>query len=160
MASTVAVDGEPLRGVTVRVDTDGTIFAGGRMRTPGYAWGGVPTLDGDGMLRTDDVGRISSGGILEVVGRNDDVFTCGGENVSTEGVRMALVAHPAVASARVTAEPDDEYGAVPFARVVLEPGAATPPEDLIAHCRRLLPGPAVPRRIELRPRRSQVPGGR
>lgn len=157
MASTVAIDAKPLDGVAVRVDGSGTIHVGGRMRTPGYAWGGILNLDVDGLLRTGDVGCID-GGLLAVAGRRDDVFTCGGENISTEAVRAALVSHPAVASALVTAEPDVEYGAVAVAEVVLEAGAGANADDLAVHCRRLLPAIAVPRRFEISPLGAGRPG--
>jgi hypothetical protein len=48
---------------------------------------------------------------------------CRGENISSLEVEKALVAHPDVYEAAVIAVPDQKWGEVPKALVVLKPGS-------------------------------------
>src|SRR5690606_12126460 len=48
-------------------------------------------------------------------------------------VESALASHPAVMMAAVIGLPHEEWGEAVHAEVVLRPGAAASPEDLIAH---------------------------
>jgi fatty-acyl-CoA synthase len=47
----------------------------------------------------------------------------------------------------VVAQPDPRWGEVPCAFVELKDGAAVTPEELLAHCRLLLAGFKMPKRI-------------
>ena len=83
---------------------------------------GRSVLTPDGWFPTNDSGYLDDGGFLFVEGRLDDVIVRGGENVSPGEVEDVLLQHPAVAEAGVTGIPDDEWGEVAAAAVVLEPG--------------------------------------
>jgi acyl-CoA synthetase (AMP-forming)/AMP-acid ligase II len=72
---------------------------------------------GDVMLRDDD-------GWFHYVGRTDDMFSCGGENVYPGAVEQVLERHPAVRQAAVVPVPDTVKGEVPVAFIVPEPGRA------------------------------------
>src|SRR5205085_119101 len=59
-----------------------------------------------------------------------------------------VYAHPAVLECAVIAIPDEKWGEVPKALVVVKPGQSLTEEELVAHCRGTLPGFKVPKSIE------------
>jgi acyl-CoA synthetase (AMP-forming)/AMP-acid ligase II len=101
----------------------------------------------DGWLRTGDVFKVDANGYFYFLGRTDDMFSCGGENVYPKEVENILFSHPAVSDACVVAIPHQVKGFVPAAAVVLTGNATATPEELKAFC--LANGPAYshPRRI-------------
>ncbi|MBI3937107.1 MAG: acyl--CoA ligase [Betaproteobacteria bacterium] len=103
----------------------------------------------DGWYYTGDICRRDAEGFYYFVGRTDDMFVCGGENVFPIEVESLLERHPAVAQAVVLPFDDELKGQVPYAFVVLQPGATAGEAELkrfaLAH------GPAYrhPRRVFL-----------
>jgi acyl-CoA synthetase (AMP-forming)/AMP-acid ligase II len=83
-----------------------------------------------GWFATRDRGWFDAGGYLYVEGRIDDVIVRGGENLSPGEIEDVLLTHAAVAEAVVVGLPDDEWGEVVAAVVVLHPGAAATPGEL------------------------------
>jgi long-chain acyl-CoA synthetase len=82
----------------------------------------------DGWYDTGDVMRRDENGFVFFVGRADDMFQCGGENVYPGEVEKLLGRHPDVAQACVVPVPDEIKYQLPVAFVVAKPGA-TPTED-------------------------------
>jgi O-succinylbenzoic acid--CoA ligase len=76
----------------------------------------------DGMHLTSDLGRLRDG-VLEVIGRLDDVVQVGGVNVAVAAVEDLLIS--ACADACVLAVPDERWGARLTAYVVAGPDDAT-----------------------------------
>lgn len=102
----------------------------------------------DGWMHTGDAGYMDDEGYLFVVDRVKDMVVSGGENVYSSEVEDALGRHPAVAACAVIGVPDESWGERVHAVVVLKPGAATTPEELRRHTRRLIAGYKTPRSIE------------
>ncbi len=75
----------------------------------------------DGFYITGDVFRCDSDGFYFFVGRVDDMFVCGGENIYPGEVETMLETHPAVAQACVVPVPDELKGMKPVAFVVPRP---------------------------------------
>jgi long-chain acyl-CoA synthetase len=101
----------------------------------------------DGWLRTGDIFRVDPGGFFYFLGRTDDMFSCGGENIYPKEVENILYAHPAVGDACVVAIPHEVKGFVPAAAVVLNGTAPATPDELRAFCLARGPAYAHPRRI-------------
>lgn len=112
----------------------------------------------DGWLVTGDLARVDEGGSFQVIGRADEVVRRGDELIAPRAVEAVLARHPAIHRAGVVGDPDTvgEPGLV--AAVVLTHGRGpavvarrhrVDEDGLLAHCRALLPGPAVPDRIEV-----------
>ena len=112
-------DGRPLDGVAVKIGNDRRVRIGGPVVFDGYD--GQPDLTAqtkeDGWFVTQDLGRIDDDGLLEVLGRVDDVVVSGGVNVPTTAVADRLRAHPSVREAEVLGVPDAEWGSAVVAVV-------------------------------------------
>ena len=102
-------------------------------------------LDGEGWLRTGDLGRIDGRGRLSVVGRRGDLIVSGGENVYPAEVEAALAAHPTIAEACVLGIPDERWGERVVAMVVLRAGEVVGVAALEAFLRERLAGYKLPR---------------
>jgi len=101
----------------------------------------------DGWYYTGDICRRDEEGFYYFLGRNDDMFVCGGENIFPVEVETLLERHPAVHQALVLPFDHKMKGQVPYAFVVLHAGARATEEDLKQFA--LANGPAYqhPRRI-------------
>ena len=105
----------------------------------------------DGFHHTKDVFRVDENGFYFFAGREDDMFTSGGENVFPRSVEQVLEAHPAVDQAVVVPVPDDVKGAKPVAFVTLRPGSTADEQELKAHVLGRLEPFAHPRRVWVLP---------
>lgn len=103
----------------------------------------------DGWLYTGDIGEIDSDGYLFIRGRKKDMAIVGGFNVYPREIEEILSAHPAVLEAAAVGVPDAYRGEIIRAFVVLEDGAKTTTDDLLAHCARNLAKYKVPASVEL-----------
>ncbi|MFI5898277.1 long-chain fatty acid--CoA ligase [Actinoplanes sp. NPDC051513] len=84
----------------------------------------------DGWLRTGDIAVVDDGGHYRIVDRLKDMFVSGGENVYPAEVEAAIFEHPSVLEAAVVGVPDDKWGEVGRAFVVLAPSASLSLPDL------------------------------
>ncbi|MGE0525302.1 MAG: class I adenylate-forming enzyme family protein, partial [Variibacter sp.] len=126
--------GYPLTAIDLRiVDAEGRAVEGAgegilQMRTPALMSGYLHLPEQtkrairDGWYHTNDVVRRDAGGFYFFVGRADDMFVSGGENVYPGEVEKLIERHPGVQQAVVVPVPDDIKQMLPFAFVVREPG--------------------------------------
>ncbi len=99
----------------------------------------------DGWYATGDVMRRDSNGFFYFVGRADDMFVCGGENVYPGEIERMLERHPEVAQAAVVSVPDEIKGHIPIAFVVRSPGSEVSADELKAYALRNGPAYSHPR---------------
>jgi long-chain acyl-CoA synthetase len=76
----------------------------------------------DGWFHTGDLGRFDAQGFLHIVGRSKDMIISGGFNVYAREVEDALASHPAVLESAALGLPDEQWGELVAAVVVLRPG--------------------------------------
>lgn len=86
----------------------------------------------DGWYRTGDIMRRDKDGFFYFVGRADDMFVVGGENVWPGEVEKLIEKMPQVHQALVVPVPDEIKGMLPFAFVVRRPGDAMEEADVKA----------------------------
>lgn len=98
-----------------------------------------------GWYTTGDLMRRDAQGFFYFVGRDDDMFVCGGENVYPGEVEKMLERHPGVLQAAVVAVPDDIKGQIPIAFVVPARKATPSLADLKAFSLREGPAYSHPR---------------
>ena len=104
----VGVVGHPIDGVEIRLGMDGEVLVRGPNVFIGYEAEVERTalaFDPDGFLHTGDVGRLASGGRLEIVDRIKDlIITAGGRKISPRAIEEKLLADPLIAGAVVVGE--------------------------------------------------------
>ena len=106
-------------------------------------------FDGEGRLRSGDLGRVRPDGYLELTGRTKDLYRCGAESVMPAEVEAVLTERDDVEQAHVVAVPDERMGEVGCAYVVAAAGAQPDPDELIAYCRDQLSRYKVPAHVML-----------
>jgi fatty-acyl-CoA synthase len=82
------------------------------------------------------------------VDRKKDIIVSGGENISSLEVEKTLLSHPAVLEVAVVPVPDERWGEVPKALVVLKLNMQAGEVELIEHCRLRLAHYKCPSSIE------------
>jgi acyl-CoA synthetase (AMP-forming)/AMP-acid ligase II len=143
------VDGS---GVDVPCDhaTIGEVLARGDGVMQGY-WGRPDITEAamkGGWFHTGDVATMDENRYLLIVDRKKDIIVSGGENISSLEVEKVLASHPGVFEVVVIPVPDDKWGEVPKALVVLKPGSHTKEEELLEFCRARLSHYKCPRTAE------------
>jgi long-chain acyl-CoA synthetase len=106
-----------------------------------------PPFTQDGFYMTGDVFRRDRNGFHYFVGRTDDMFVSGGENIYPADVERMLERHPDVAQAAVVPIDDDIKGQKPVAFVISKPGRAPSEDDIKRFALANAPAYQHPRRI-------------
>jgi acyl-CoA synthetase (AMP-forming)/AMP-acid ligase II len=144
--------GVPSLGTRLSVSESGEVLAQSNTVLDGY-WenpeASADALEG-GWFHTGDGGSLDEGGYLTISDRKKDVIITGGENVSSIEVEDVVFSHPAVAEVAVIGVPDDKWGEMVTALVVLAEGASATEAEIIAHCRTRIAGYKTPKRVEFR----------
>jgi fatty-acyl-CoA synthase len=102
----------------------------------------------DGWLHTGDMAVWDEENYIHIVDRKKDIIISGGENISSIEVEKAISAHPAVLECAVVAAPDEKWGEVPAAIVVVKPGQSLDESGLKAFLAAHIAGFKMPRIIE------------
>jgi len=100
-----------------------------------------------GWFHTGDIGIKDGDGYVYIVDRLKDMIVSGGENIASSEVERVLYEDPAVVEVAVIGRPDERWGEVPVAVVVLAPGAEATAAELIEHCRGQLAKFKVPKDV-------------
>jgi fatty-acyl-CoA synthase len=120
------LDGDTSHWRETQVGETGEIVVRGPINMLGY-WQReaetAETLRGD-WLRTGDLATRDAEGFITLVGRARDLYISGGENVYPAEVEAVYADHPAVREIAVRGVPDERWGEVGRAHLVLETGHA------------------------------------
>jgi fatty-acyl-CoA synthase len=100
-----------------------------------------------GWFHTGDIGVRDEDGYLFIVDRLKDMIVSGGENIAGSEIERVLYEHLAVLEAAVVGRPDERWGEVPVAYVVLRPDRPATAEELVEHCRGQLARFKVPKDV-------------
>jgi acyl-CoA synthetase (AMP-forming)/AMP-acid ligase II len=90
----------------------------------------TPPFTAEGFYVTGDVFRRDRDGFHYFIGRTDDMFVSGGENIYPADVERMLERHPDVAQAAVVPIDDEIKGQKPVAFVVPKPGREPSADDI------------------------------
>ncbi len=89
-------------------------------------------VDDEGWLFTGDLGYIDSEGYLHIEGRLKELIIRGGENIIPNEVASAITQHGAISDAKVMGVPDDFYGEIVVAAIMLKDGCTFDEKDMRA----------------------------
>ncbi|WP_304459378.1 o-succinylbenzoate--CoA ligase [Alicyclobacillus sendaiensis] len=103
----------------------------------------------DGWFYTGDLGYLDEDGYLYVKDRRSDLIISGGENIYPAEVEAVIMEYEGVAEVGVVGMPDDEYGQVPVAVIVMNPGFSLHKDDFLEFCRKRLAKYKIPQKIYL-----------
>ena len=104
----------------------------------------------DGWYRSGDIMRRDEHGFYYYLGRADDMFVVGGENVWPGEVERLIERMPGVHQATVVPVSDEIKGTLPFAFVVRQSGASVTEAEIKAFAIANGPAYAHPRLVEFR----------
>jgi acyl-CoA synthetase (AMP-forming)/AMP-acid ligase II len=99
-------------------------------------------------VTSGDLATVDEDGFVTIVDRAKDIIISGGINVYSRDVEEVLHAHPAVAAAAVIGVPDERWGEMIHAVVVLADAAGATEEELLDHAAAHLAGYKKPRSLE------------
>ena len=141
--------GKPYPYVECELAGDGELLVRGPNVFPGYWRNDAATAAAfrDGWLLTGDVAERDDEGNYRIRGRVKDMIVSGGENVYPAEIEAVLHEHPAVADVAVVGVPDERWGEVCVAFVVLAEPVAE--DELREHCLRHLARFKVPKSFHL-----------
>jgi fatty-acyl-CoA synthase len=101
----------------------------------------------NGWLLTGDIAQRDDEGYYRIVGRLKDLVISGGENVYPAEIEDVLQAHPATSEAAVVGVPDERWGEVCVAFVVVRHGHEVDEEALLGWCGERLAKFKVPKSV-------------
>ena len=108
------------------------------------------TVDGaEGWFRSGDLGRKDADGFYYIVDRSKDMIIRGGYNVYPREIEEVLMTHEDVSLAAVIGVPHESHGEEVKAYVILNPGAATTAEELVAWGKDQMANYKYPRMVEV-----------
>ena len=90
-------------------------------------------IDERGFFHTGDLAYFDDEGYFYIVDRKKDMFISGGENVYPAEIEKVLYQHPAVHMCAVIGLPDEKWGEVGKACVVLKPNQTVTEAELLNH---------------------------
>lgn len=124
--------GQPLVPNTVMIAPDSEVLVRGRTLFMGYLDGNAVRLPlgEDGWFATGDLGRFDENGNLHILGRKDNMFVSGGENIHPEEIERQLCRAPGVVQALVVPVSCPEFGVRPAAFVRMDERHLLDPKEL------------------------------
>lgn len=133
-------------------NTPGELVLKGPSGSSGY-WqnpeASAEAYDEEGWFHTGDIVEYDQEWYFYVKDRKKDMFISGGENVYPVEIENVLYRHPAVHMCAVIGLPDERWGEIGKACVVLKPGESVSEQDLMDHLKAHLASFKVPKSISL-----------
>jgi fatty-acyl-CoA synthase len=113
-----------------------------------------------GWFHTGDIGVRDDEGYLYILDRLKDMIVSGGENIASSEIERVLYEHHAILEAAAVGRPDDRWGEVPVAFVVLRADVTATKDELLTHCRAQLARFKVPKEITFLDTLPRNPSGK
>jgi fatty-acyl-CoA synthase len=101
-----------------------------------------------GWFHSGDLAVMHEDGYVQIMDRKKDIIISGGENISTVEVENIIYRHPDVQEVAVIPVPDEKWGEVPKAFIILKPNASATAEDIINFTKEHLARFKAPKYVE------------
>jgi len=150
VACELRVVDEEMNDVPADGETMGEVIMRGNNVMAGYYQDPDATAEAfrGGWFHSGDVAVMHPDAYIELRDRKKDIIISGGENISTIEIEQAVASHPAVMEVAVISVPDDKWGEVPKAFVVLKDGQSATEAEIIDHCRSKIAHFKCPKEVE------------
>jgi fatty-acyl-CoA synthase len=129
---------------------------GGYWRNPSANAGALKR----GWLCTGDIVKFDEEGFFYIVGRKKRVIRSGSESIYPEELERVLSAHPKIADVTVIGIPDQKWGEVPQAFIVVRTGERLAEEDVREYCKDKLAKYKIPKHIKFVDSIPKTPAGK
>ena len=133
-------------------NTPGELVLKGPSGSSGY-WknpeASAAVFDDEGWFHTGDIVEYDDDWYFYVRDRKKDMIISGGENVYPVEIENVLYRHPAVHMCAVIGLPDEKWGEIGHACVVLKPGATATEAELFDFMKANLAGYKVPKGVSI-----------
>jgi fatty-acyl-CoA synthase len=137
-------------GVDVKPGEVGEIVVSGPTLMSGY-WGRPEATDEtikDGWLHTGDLAKVDEEGFFYITDRKKDVIISGGENIYPAEVEKAFLENPKISDVAVVGIPDERWGEVGIAFVVLQEGEKMTEEEALRFCEERMAKYKIPKSVK------------
>lgn len=114
----------------------------------------------NGWLHTGDVGKVDEDGYVYVIERKNDMIISGGVNIYPREIEEILYRHPAVSEASVIGVPDEHWGEIVKAVVVLKEGCQAKEAEIIEFCGKFVAGFKKPKTVDFWTELPKSPQGK
>lgn len=91
-------------------------------------------IDAENWMHSGDIGRLDETGRCAVTGRLKDIIIRGGENIAPREIEEFLHQHPDIADVQCVGVPDEKFGEVVCACIVLRSGKRVSEDEVKAFC--------------------------
>lgn len=103
----------------------------------------------DGWIRTGDAGYLDTDGYVYICDRIKDMIICSGENIYPAEVEAVLSEHKAIKEIAIVGIPDERWGEIAKAFIVLNIGYSLKKRELINYARGKIADYKIPQSIEI-----------
>lgn len=154
--------GGPVVGCEMAISADGEVLARSNTVMEGYWEQPEATAAAivDGWFHTGDGGMIDGDAYVTISDRKKDVIVSGGENVSSIEVEDVIFQHSDVAEVAVIGIPDEKWGELVTALVMVNDNSTLTEDEVIAWCKQRLAGYKCPKRVEFRDELARTATGK
>jgi fatty-acyl-CoA synthase len=101
-----------------------------------------------GWLHTGDIVKCDEEGYFYIIGRKKHLIRSGSESIYPEEVENVLISHPKIQDVAVIGVPDEKWGEMPKALIVVKKGEKITNEELIEYCKDKLSKYKIPKIID------------
>jgi fatty-acyl-CoA synthase len=137
------------KGAEVKQGDVGEIVVSGPTLMSGY-WGrpeATRETIKNGWLHTGDLARVDEEGFFYIADRKKDVIISGGENIYPAEVEKTFLENPKIADVAVVGVPDEKWGEVGIAFIVLVEQETMTESEALACCGERLAKYKVPKSV-------------
>ena len=126
--SGVVYNNHALPTVKVACSPTNEVLIDAPMLARGYRDGDQIRSD-NGFYRTGDIGKVDPDGRVTIYGRASDMINSGGEKLFPSPIEDSIKRHPSVKEVVVFGQPDERWGEVVAAALVIKDNSPEPSKD-------------------------------